>query len=215
MEREAEATLIERCKAGDHAALAELIRAHQGSLYCYLVRMTSRPQVAADVAQEALYRAIKHLDRYDPRWRFSTWLFTIARRVYWNMRERKGPLFNSDALDAAPQVESVWTVTGWATERGDEQRWQRDKLQQALARLPEAQREVLVLFHQQGWSITTIAQSLGMAEGTVKSHLFRARARLREDLDATFGDEPAKPAKSQTTANPPESSPPPDREHRP
>jgi RNA polymerase sigma-70 factor, ECF subfamily len=197
VERDVEAALIVRCKAGDKAALAELIRAHQGPLYCFLVRMTSRPQVAEDVAQEAMYRALKHLDRYDDRWRFSTWLFTIARRVYWNMRERKSPKFDSDGLDAAPHVEPVWAITGWTTERNDEQVWQRDKLQQALARLTEAQREVLVLFHQQGWSITTIAQSLGMAEGTVKSHLFRARARLREDLDTTFHPDAA-PTRTNT-----------------
>jgi len=176
MQKAEEHKLIRKAAAGDRDAASALIRAHQGSLYAYLLRMTGRSDIAEDVTQEAFVRVLTNLDRFDPRFRFSTWLFTIARRLYLNLREKKKPSSESDMLGecakAAPQPNSV--------EADDYRASYRDTLQRALMTLSVEQREVVVLFHQHDWPIWLIAEQLSMPEGTVKSHLHRGRIKLRE-----------------------------------
>lgn len=176
MQKAEEHKLIRKAAAGDRDAASALIRAHQGSLFAYLVRMTGRNDIAEDVTQEAFIRVLTNLDRFDPRFRFSTWLFTIARRLYLNLREKKKPSSESDMLgkcaNASPQPDTV--------EADDYRTSYRDTLQRALMTLSVEQREVVVLFHQHDWPIWLIAEQLTMPEGTVKSHLHRGRIKLRE-----------------------------------
>lgn len=179
MERAQEAELITRAAAGDRSAAGDLIRAHQHSVYAYLLRMCGRPDVAEDIVQEAFVRVLNNLHRFDFRFRFSTWLFTIARRLYMNAMAKSKPAYDTDFVGSFGNQN-----TGWAPDTGvyDEERQevQRDALQTSLMLLSEEQREVLVLFHQLDWPIALIADHLGMPEGTVKSHLHRGRRRLRQ-----------------------------------
>jgi len=179
MERLEEARLIELAADGDRDAADRLIRTHQRSLYAYLLRMCGRPDVAEDVTQEAFVRVLSNLNRFDPRFRFSTWLFTIGRRLYMNQAAKMRPVYDSDTVGA-------WRGDGEAPEDYatgvDERSQQRSEIDEALDRLTVEQREVLVLFHQQDWPINLISRQLGMPEGTVKSHLHRGRARLRAAL---------------------------------
>ena len=135
-----------------------------------------------DVAQAAFVRVLTNLDRFDPRFRFSTWLFTIARRLFLNFREKRRPANGSE------------TMGSWGSEAGRPEAGvsraemgvvARDALQRALMVLSLEQREVMILFHQQDWPIWLIAEHLEMPEGTVKSHLHRGRRRLREVLATT------------------------------
>ncbi|HRC87640.1 MAG TPA: sigma-70 family RNA polymerase sigma factor, partial [Thermoanaerobaculia bacterium] len=152
---------------------------HQERLIAFLTRMIGRREAAEDVAQEAFVRALQGLSRFDPQYRFSTWLFTIARRVYWNQIEKMKPVVSSDLLSKVPPA---WGLTNWASERAEDHAVQRSALQRALMELTPAQREIVVLFHQQDWPVGQIAQALGIPPGTVKSHLHRGRNRLREAL---------------------------------
>src|SRR5690606_25100951 len=99
MTKAAELKLIRRAKRGDATAIADLIRHHQASLYAFMLRMTGRPEVAEDVVQEAFVRVLKNLDRFDPRFRFSTWVFTIAKRLYMNQVQKHAPAFESEVVD--------------------------------------------------------------------------------------------------------------------
>lgn len=188
MTREREQELVLLAAAGDRAAAGELVRAHQERLIAFLLRMTGRRDTAEDVAQEAFVRALRSLPRFDPQYRFSTWLFTIARRVYWNMAEKMAPRANSELLTrvadggAGGTIAPVWGLTNWANEHAEENALQRSALQRALMDLPDNQREIVILFHQQNWPIGMIAEALGIPAGTVKSHLHRGRNRLRESL---------------------------------
>ncbi len=96
-----ERALIRRVVAGDRAAAEELVRAHQSGLYAYMLRMSRRPEIAEDVVQEAFVRALTHIERYDPRFRFSTWLFTIAKRLYVNAQQRLAPVYDTDTVGSA------------------------------------------------------------------------------------------------------------------
>lgn len=175
-----ERKLIRRVLDGDRAAAEELVRTHQGSLYGYMLRLSGRPDVAEDVVQEAFVRALSNLHRYDERFRFSTWLFTIAKRLYVNARQRLAPSYDTEAMGAAADR---WSFTrGEAAEPG-EHLAASGELQAALACLTDDQREAVVLFYQLEWSVEQIGDYLELPVGTVKSHLHRARARLRTALE--------------------------------
>jgi RNA polymerase sigma-70 factor (ECF subfamily) len=188
LDRQRELELVRGTVGGDPQAAAELVRAMQGPLYSYLVRLSRSPHVAEDTTQEALYRAIKHIERFDSRWRFSTWVFTIARRLLSNAQQRKSPRVDSALVDEVAPIAPAWGVRGWPDERTEESREQQARqrmhIDRALGRLPESQQEVVVLFHQLDWSIAQISELTGLAEGTVKSQLHRARVTLRELLSS-------------------------------
>ncbi|MBC7834474.1 MAG: RNA polymerase sigma factor [Phycisphaerales bacterium] len=180
MTRSEERRLIELAIAGDRDAAGQMIRAHQTSLYAYMLRISGRPDVAEDVVQDAFVRALTNLERFDFRFRFSTWLFTIAKRLYVNACQKHKPSFDSEIVD-------LWEGRGDRPEAATIDQEVHDNvataLRAALAVLPEEQREIIVLFYQLDWPISQIAEYMQMPEGTVKSHLHRSRQRMREALD--------------------------------
>jgi len=176
MDRTEERDLIERAIAGERQAAGDLIRAHQRSVYGYILRMSGRPDVAEDIVQEAFVRVLGNLHRFDFRFRFSTWLFTIARRLYMNAMAKNKPLYDTDFVGSMGNTQARSESAVFTDER---QSVQHDTLQQALLALSNEQREIIILFHQLDWSISLIASHLEMPEGTIKSHLHRGRKRLR------------------------------------
>lgn len=176
MTRRQEHALIRKAAAGDRAAASDLIRRHQASLYGYILRLSGRPDVAEDIVQDAFVRALTNIERFDFRFRFSTWLFTIAKRLYVNACQKHKPTYDSDAV-------SLWSVSHRGPDRptiNDEvQANAHGAIRKALASLSEEQREVIILFHQLDWPISQIAEYMDMPEGTVKSHLHRGRRRMR------------------------------------
>lgn len=180
MDRARERKLLRRAAAGDRAAAEECIRAHQGQLYAYILRLSGRPDVAEDIVQEAFVRVLTNLDRFDERYRFSTWIFTIARRLYVNAMQKLKPVYETDIVGSWQGGRHDPDAAMIRDEVGSNAR---DELARALQLLPDDQREVVVLFHQLDWPIARIAEHMEMPEGTVKSHLHRGRKRLRAALE--------------------------------
>ena len=181
MTRSEERRLIERAIQGDRVAAGEFIKHHQASLYAYMLRMSGRPEVAEDVVQDAFVRALTNLHRFDFKFRFSTWLFTIAKRLYVNAMQKHKPSYDSDFVGGAagaggfdapesPTIEAEVTTNAKVA------------IDYALAELSEEQREIVVLFHQLDWPIAQIAEHMDMPEGTIKSHLHRGRQRMKAAL---------------------------------
>lgn len=177
-----ERRLIRKAQSGDGAAIESLIRGHQDALYAFMLRMSGRPDVAEDMVQEAFVRVIRNLDRFDTRFRFSTWLFTIARRLYVNHMQKLRPASDSDAVG---EMGDRGETPGGATARRESLTNLRSMIDEALKVLTPLQREIVLLFHQQTWPITEIAIHLAMPEGTVKSHLHRARRRMQRFISAS------------------------------
>jgi RNA polymerase sigma-70 factor (ECF subfamily) len=176
MNRLEEQRVIEQAAAGDRASAELLIRTHQASLYSYMVRLSGRPDIAEDIVQDAFVRILANLNRFDPRFRFSTWLFTIAKRLYVNAMQKHRPVYDSDVVGAArgsSQEPSAPAI------RDEERSRARECLDRALEGLSEDQRQIMLLFHQQEWPIALIAGYMNMPEGTIKSHLHRGRKKLR------------------------------------
>lgn len=177
MDRAEEHALVRRAKAGDEEAIAALIRAHQDGLYAFILRKSGRPEVAEDIVQEALVRVLRNLRRFDSRFRFSTWLFTIAKRLYMNANQKLSPTFDTDAVGVRAAAEPG---PGQSNARLETMDNARDLLDALLADLPEQQREIMHLYHRLNWPIAEIAEQLGMPQGTVKSHLHRGRSRMKK-----------------------------------
>ncbi|MBM4114218.1 MAG: sigma-70 family RNA polymerase sigma factor, partial [Phycisphaerae bacterium] len=172
LDKQDEVKLIRKARRGDAAAIEALIRAHQDPLYAFMLRLSGRPDVAQDMVQEAFVRVIRSIDRFDDRFRFSTWLFTIARRLLVNHMQKMRPASDTDTVGRRQGD----TETPGAISAACEARHQlRDLLDRAMSALSPLQREIVLLFHQQHWGIGDIAETLSIPEGTVKSHLFRAR----------------------------------------
>ncbi|MBL1215979.1 MAG: RNA polymerase sigma factor [Planctomycetes bacterium] len=180
MTRHEEQELIVRAKAGDSVAISDLIKAHQDSLYAFMLRLTGRPEVAEDVVQEAFVRVLKNLDRFDPKYRFSTWLFTIAKRLNVNWSQKFHPVSETDYVQSCQGPGRSPLAQAASSEA---RRQVITMLDRALSGLGKIQREIILLFHQQDWSISEIAEYLDMPEGTIKSHLHRARRKMRHAME--------------------------------
>lgn len=185
MLKSSENALIRKAKAGDGRAMEALIRAHQEALYAFMLRMSGRPDVAEDIVQEAFVRVLKNLDRFDSRFRFSTWLFTIAKRLYVNAMQKHRPTYDTDVVGERHGDSSWPGPPDGQTMRAETMNNARSVIDFALAELGPQQREIILLFHQQNWPITEIAVYLEMPEGTVKSHLHRARKRMKQAIESS------------------------------
>jgi RNA polymerase sigma-70 factor (ECF subfamily) len=182
VEGDRESELIARARQGDRAAFAALVRAHQDEVYTLARRLVGDPHLAADVAQETLIRAWRAIPRFRGDARLSTWLYRITVNTAWTHRKRvrRHQVSSIDEhLDlAAPYDSQHPEVAGESFEL-------RGRLRDALDRLPDSQREVVVLKDIYGWSHADIAQSMGISVTAAKVRLHRARAKLARDLEET------------------------------
>lgn len=181
MDRDEELRLIERARGGDPSAIEGLVRRYQGSLHAFLLRRCGRPELAEDLVQESFVRVLRSLDRFDPRFRFSTWLFTIGRRLMVNHFQKMRPAYDSEVVEGR-------SVEDAPPARDILERERRESIlgavEHALEGLNPSQRRIVRMFHEQGRSIQSIAGELGLPEGTIKSHLHRARRRMQEAIAA-------------------------------
>jgi RNA polymerase sigma-70 factor (ECF subfamily) len=170
-----DARLMLRFRDGDRDAFETLFRRYTPPLINFLARMVPDRARAEELAQEVFVRIYQARQRYEPKARFSTWLFGIARRLALNeldraYRKRERPLDDTYAqfgADPAPSAE----------EQLDAERRGR-AIERALARLPERQRAALLLRSSQGLGYEEIAAVLETSTASIKSLLHRARGNL-------------------------------------
>ena len=163
--------LIDQAKQGDAAALDALYRRHASRVYTVVRRLTGDDAQAEDAAQETWMRAMRALPSFRGQAMFSTWLHRIAVNcaLYRRRRDR-----HQEQESALPE--------GLVDERPRDEPLLRVRLQRAMDRLPEGMRRVLVLHDVEGYTHEEIAEMLGVAPGTCKSQLFKARAKMRSLL---------------------------------
>ena len=181
-EREEEKRLVRAARAGDSRALRALVAAHQDRLFAFIWRMVRNHHDAEEICQEAFLKAFAALDSYSSEFRFSTWLFTIGYRVCLNSMRRRRALTGGDVDFASMPAASP--EAGYEVAESEEASRLRELVWSAVDRLSEPQRATVLLFYRHEQSCQEISQVLRMPLATVKSHLHRARARLRELLEA-------------------------------
>jgi RNA polymerase sigma-70 factor (ECF subfamily) len=170
---ESDEELMQALARGEEAALSSLLLRHAAPLHAYLVRLCGDAAEAEDLAQESWIRIVRSASVFDPSRRFHGWAWGIATNVardrFRHLRARGGVHLPLNAGLHAPA-----TTEGRSIARLD--------LRGRLAELPERLRQALVLRYYEGMSEPEIADTLGIARGTVKSRLHNAVAALRRSL---------------------------------
>ena len=176
--RQDELALIERCRKGDLGAFEELYRTHAGRLYSVALRLVGNPADAEDLLQEIFLAAHRKLDTFRGESSLGTWLYRLATNLCLDhLRSRTGRSRHvTDSIDDEPGLFDV------ATSSLAEQTVTKMDLERALARLPEGCRSAFVLHDVEGLEHREVAEILGVAEGTSKSQVHKARLKLRKML---------------------------------
>jgi len=181
VDRSPDLALVERCRRGDLAAFEELYRTYSGRLYSLALRMVGNPADAEDLLQEIFLSAHRKLEGFRGEAALGTWLYRLATNHcldYLRSRAaRAGQV--TDTLDEEPML----TDTG--SRRIAEQTVAKMDLERAVAQLPEGARAAFVLHDVQGLEHREVADVLGIAEGTSKSQVHKARLRLRAILSGS------------------------------
>lgn len=165
-----DAQLLQRCRDQDRQAQQELYHATLPQIYALLLRMTGSPHDAADLSQETYVRAYTHLDQFDGRSSFVTWLHRIAVNEALQFLRRADR--QRDALQTYAAQNPAHKATSSPSSRIQD-------LQEAVTRLDPLDRALLSLRYQGGLDYRTLADVLDIPAGTVASRLNRARERLR------------------------------------
>ncbi len=177
-----EKTLVRRGQAGDNDAFARLVERNQTGVYNLALRMTRDPEEAVDLTQETFLRAWRSLPGFRAEAKFSTWLYRIAYNVCLSRRIVHPSTFaDPNAADAVPvPVGEEPPAIVLRQER-------RERVVAAMHRLTPAYRLVLDLYYWRDCTYEEIAAILDLPMGTVKTHIFRAKAALRAVLAAEGG----------------------------
>jgi RNA polymerase sigma-70 factor (ECF subfamily) len=185
MSRDEERTLLLRCRGGESAAFAPLVRAYESRIQRFLYALVGDHEEARDLTQDAFVRAWRKLDRYDPERPFLPWLTTIARRLGVELlrtrrRRRRWVVSNPPASD--PDRPLLETVDPHLPDRDVMSRELNDRLQHALDGLSPALRETVVLKDVLDLSYDEVAALQAIPRGTVASRVYHARRALVEVL---------------------------------
>ena len=180
---ETDEQLVALVLAGNDAAAAELVRRYSTPLYNFALRFTGNREEAQEIAQDALLKALKNMDRFDPRYKFSTWVYRICRNQAIDRKRRRRPTTELNEQITPDQGFANPAGGGMRSpEQGAMQSEENVQLRRALATLGEKYREIIVLYHFSGLSYRDIAETLQIPQGTVMNRLFRARNKLREAM---------------------------------
>lgn len=165
---------------GSRQALDERFEEAYGAIYAYCRHMCGDPELALDLTQEALARAMANLDRFRGDASFTTWAIAIAVNVYRDYLKKKRPELVSEQ-DALTTMAYALQTKDSLEQQVEDRAFQAD-LAQELAAMPPPQRQVFVLRHLVGLSYEEIAQVAGCPLGTVRSRLHNSIETLKKRL---------------------------------
>lgn len=182
--------VLERVLAGDEDAFSLLVKRYEPKLRVYVGQIVPSDEEARDLVQEAFIRVWRHLDQYDPTYRFSTWLFRIAHNLAIDhLRRRRQPTISLDLGEDEEgdelRLDPVDSRRGPLADLAN--RELAEAMAREIERLPESYRELVILRHFVGLAYTEIADYKELPLGTVKNKLFRAHSVLREALGEYLG----------------------------
>ncbi len=176
--------LVGRILAGEEDLFEVLVRRYQSRVLAHVARMVGNRDDALDLSQEIFLKVFGALDRYNPAYKFSTWLFRIAgNAAIDHLRKRRPRTVPLEVQDADGKVSSPEYKSNDLDPYGELRNLERGSaIALAIAALPVEFRELITLRHFGGLSYEEIAEVKQMPLGTVKNKLFRARAVLKDRL---------------------------------
>jgi RNA polymerase sigma-70 factor (ECF subfamily) len=175
--------------AGERQALEELFRRYRQPAYRVAYRLLGHEADALDAVQEGFVKALTHLDGFQGRSSFKTWLMRVVSNAALDLGRQRGRR-EALSLAAAAAADGDGAAPAEDPGRGLEREDLRRLLDQALAALPEAQRRTFVLHADGGLSYREVSEVLEISIGTVMSRLFYARQKLRAYLGQRLSPDP-------------------------
>jgi RNA polymerase sigma-70 factor (ECF subfamily) len=187
--------LVDEARRGNEASFARLVKLFERTVFNLAFRMTDNHADASDLTQEIFVKLYRSLGKFRGESRFSTWLYALAanhcrsglrrlRRIGFFER-RSLDAGSPGAMDARPPPEPA--DPGDPPSRTLERRELEARIGGVIARLPAELKTTLILRDMQGLSYEEVAEALGCSIGTVKSRLWRARFRVKEELGGENG----------------------------
>lgn len=180
-------TLVTRILAGERELFSELVRRYEKRVVNYVYRITHRYEEAHDLTQEIFVKVYMALDRYDPKFQFSTWIFRIAQNSAIDVLRKKNVpevSLTTTPTDESKGREREFPDPGVSPYRDLRNKQLSAAIDAAVAKLPSDYRELIQLRHFGELSYEEIAAMKQLPLGTVKNKLFRARNLLKDALDA-------------------------------
>jgi len=166
-----EGALIERCRTGDDVAFGELVERYKHLVYGMVWRLTSDRSRTDDLAQEVFLKIYRGLPYFRGEARLSTWIFRIVSNVCAQDRGQRRTETATDSVREPGGIDASFAELEL-----------RDRLDKAIAQLPENYRLLIAAHYLEGVQYEALAEALDIPIGTVKTHLYRAKRRLRELL---------------------------------
>lgn len=174
MTNNADLAVIDRVLAGEQNLYAELVNRYKGYAYTIALKILQNRPEAEEAAQDAFIKAFHHLSGFNRQSKFSTWLYRIVFNTAISYKRKHRHKFQS--IDTA--VIEYHHEAAVTLEKNDKQRY----LQQAMAKLNEADRTALTLFYMQEFSLEEISEIMNMQANTIKVRIHRARQRVADEL---------------------------------
>jgi RNA polymerase sigma-70 factor, ECF subfamily len=179
MPDEHERELVERCRRGDERAFQELINRYKDLVFALIARTVRDRSRAEDLAQDVFLKVYRGLPYFRGEARLSTWIYRIVANVCAEAQARRRNPADGEALDERSEAHAGRALT----DRRFSDLELRDRLEKAIARLPDNYRLLIAAHYLDGVQYEDLAEALGMPLGTVKTHLYRAKQQLRRLLD--------------------------------
>jgi RNA polymerase sigma-70 factor (ECF subfamily) len=179
--------LLAAYAAGDARAFADLYERHERPVYRYFLRQGATPAQADDLLQETWLAVVRHAEGFEPRAKFTTWLYTIARNKLVDHWRGRDDALSLDEAANDPDGDPVLQIEAGDAQRPDVQALSRAQARAFLAaveQLPPAQREAFLLQEEGGLTLEEIAAVTNAGHETVKSRLRYAMAKLRSAMEA-------------------------------
>lgn len=182
--------VIEHARRGRQSAFRALIGRYERPVFSLIYRLVRDRERAEDLAQDTFIKVLNHLDRYDPSYKFSSWIFKIAHNTALDHLRRKQPevlsIHGSPHAQTADEIEAT-TVTPVSGDESPEDftasRELGTEIERAIGTLRPEYRTAIILCHVEGRPYDEIAQIMDVPLGTVKTFIHRARNELRKQLE--------------------------------
>lgn len=189
MESLPDSEIVKRVRAGDRALFEILMRRHNQQIYRAARAIVKNETEVEDVMQQAYINAFVHLDQFEERSQFSTWLTRIAvnEAIGRRQKTRAAQLINERLEDNRGTVVDTFTSSQPSPERQAYARELQRVLEQAVDELPDTYRAVFMLRDIEGMSTSETGEGLGLGEEAVKTRLHRARAMIRRSVSSRIG----------------------------
>lgn len=184
-----EKELVKRAKKGDKAAFGKLVNLYYEMVYVLTFGVLKNREAAKDVTQDVFMKVFKDLHKFDGKSKFKTWLHRVSVNAAIDQYRKRKPTQSIDMTDKSDDEDSAPVIieSNLPSPRDEASRGElKELMKEALEKLSEDHKAVLVLREWQGLSYEEIAETLEIEVGTVMSRLYYARKKLEEALKKTW-----------------------------